>query len=169
MSKKSIFASILAVLILAGGVEVGADKLLSEIETKIKGKSSIEIIKSPSFTDLTALYAKAKFFWTASGFGVDEMINPSKVEHFGISLVEAISSGCISFAFKSGGHKEIISHGKNGFLWTSIDELVELTKTAVKNENQSGYISQAAIKDSNKYSLESFKRIFLDLLGKSSA
>lgn len=74
---------------------------------------------------------RSKIFWSASGFGVDEDKSPDKVEHFGITLVEAMASRVFPIAFAAGGHKEIIENGKNGFLWKEKDELIDLTLLAI--------------------------------------
>lgn len=72
-------------------------------------------------------YNKATLFWHAAGFGVDEQKAPEKVEHFGMTTVEAMSAKCIPVVINRGGQKEIIAHGINGFLWDTKDELVNIT------------------------------------------
>ena len=44
-----------------------------------------------------------------------------KGEHFGITIVEAMSAGCVPVAHDSGGPKEII--GSSGFLWRTKEEI----------------------------------------------
>lgn len=143
-------------LILAGGVEVGADKLLSQIEEMVVGYP-IQIIKSPNFELLKELYAKSFVFWAAAGFGIDENKNPDKVEHFGITLVEAMASGCIPLAFNAGGFKEIIKSGENGFIWRKEDFLIDKTTELIKNRELSNKIKKQGIESSQKYSVENFK------------
>src|SRR3989344_165444 len=79
-------------LILAGGTEVGADEYLLVLEKLSKGYP-IEIIKSPEYRQLKELVGKAKIFWSAVGYGINEDKEPTKVEHFGISVVEAMAAG----------------------------------------------------------------------------
>src|SRR5581483_10124003 len=80
-------------LVLAGGAEVGADKFIDELKEEInkEGKLPVTIIKSPDFKTIKDLYGRAKFFWSASGFGIDDIKEPKKVEHFGIAPVEAMA------------------------------------------------------------------------------
>lgn len=86
-------------LILAGGAEIGADDYLNNLKSKAFGYP-IEIVESPNFKDLVNLYKKARIFWSASGYGIDEEKEPERVEHFGITVVEAMSAGCVPLVFK---------------------------------------------------------------------
>lgn len=79
------------------------------------------------YESLRHLYNEATIFWHAAGFGVDEANHPENVEHFGMTTVEAMSAGCIPIVINKGGQKEIVQHGVNGFLWNSVEELIEQT------------------------------------------
>ncbi len=48
--------------------------------------------------------------------GTSLLVNPSIVEQFGISLVEAMASGLPTVATDIGGIPEIVEHGKTGYL-----------------------------------------------------
>jgi len=105
-------------LVLAGGIEVGAPEYLKKLKIQAKG-FNIEFIESPSFDQIIDIYGRSKIFWSATGFDVDENKNPEKVEHFGITLIESMASGCVPIVYKAGGFKEIVEDGINGFLWDS--------------------------------------------------
>jgi len=77
--------------------------------------------------DLEQLYAGANAYWHGTGLGTDLAAQPWAAEHFGISVVEAMSAGAVPFALSSGGPREIIHHGVDGFLYDSIDTLVAQT------------------------------------------
>lgn len=113
-------------LILVGGIEVGAEDYLARIKNDIKAYP-IEIIESPDYAKLKELYGRAKIFWSAVGYGENEEKSPEKVEHFGITVVEAMVAGCVPIVYNAGGYKEIVN-ADNGFLWDEIDELVKITK-----------------------------------------
>jgi glycosyltransferase involved in cell wall biosynthesis len=150
-------------LILAGGAEVGAKEFVDKLEKDISGLP-IEIIKSPDFKVLKQLYGRAKIFWSASGFGIDEQKEPKKTEHFGIASVEAMAAGCVPIITYSGGHKEIITNGVDGFLWSDAIELYRYTLKVVKNEKLRKVISLKARKDSEKFSYAKFEKTFTTLL-----
>jgi glycosyltransferase involved in cell wall biosynthesis len=47
------------------------------------------------------------------------------MEHFGMSTVEAMSAECVPVVINKGGQKEIVSQGESGYLWHTVDELIE--------------------------------------------
>lgn len=144
-------------LIFAGGTEVGAGEYLKKLKLQSKGYN-IEFVESPTVEKLKDIFGQSKIFWSASGYGVDEIKNPEKTEHFGITLVESMSAGCIPIVYNAGGYKEIIGNGKNGYLWQNGKELIDITKKLV---NESGLIrtfSKEAILASRKYGYEEFKK-----------
>ncbi len=149
-------------LVLAGGVEVGADEFVQSLEKEAKGYP-IEIIKSPDFKSLKSLYAKAKIFWAASGYEVNEINDAKKVEHFGITVVESMASGCVPMIYNAGGHKEIIKHGIDGFLWNDTGELYRYTKKILEEKIRK-QIALKAIEDSKHFSYEEFEKRFNTLL-----
>ncbi len=150
---------------LAGGVEVGVDEYVKELEKDSKGYP-IKIIKSPSFKELLNLYGTSKIFWSAAGFGVDEKLNPEKVEHFGITVVEAMSAGCIPVVYKSGGHKEIVQDGKSGYLWDNTTSLIRLTKKIVINKDVARMILSNANERSNLYTDDIFEEQIKKVINK---
>jgi len=143
-------------LILIGGAEVGAGNYLDKLRKMAKGYP-IEIIQSPSFDDLKELYGKAKIFWSASGFGADENKNPQNVEHFGITGVEAMAAGVVPVIYNAGGHKEIITINKDGFLWNKESELLRLSKILLDNKSILRSISRQAIQRSSRFSYQKFE------------
>lgn len=150
-------------LVLAGGVEIGADEFVKKLEKESQG-TPIEIIKSPDFKTLKNLYAKAKIFASASGYGVSETEKPQKVEHFGIAPVEAMSAGAVPILFDAGGHKEIIKNGINGFLWKNTGDLYRFYKEISENERLRRQISQKAKERAQNFSYEKFEKTFSNLL-----
>lgn len=150
-------------LVLAGGSEVGRTKFVDNL-IKNSRYYPITIRENLSYSELRDLYARAKIFWSATGFGVDENKNPEKVEHFGITLVEAMAAGVTPLVFAAGGGKEIIRNGENGFLWESVGELIRLTKELVGNDSLSRKISVQARKDAQKYSYERFEKEILGII-----
>lgn len=150
-------------LVLAGGSEVGVGDRLNELRKMAEG-FPIEFIENPNYPELCGLYGKAKIFWSASGFGADEESNPEKLEHFGITLVEAMSAGCVPIVYDAGGHKEIVDSNQNGFLWQNTRQLINLTKKIVKEKGLLRTISKNAINSSKKYSYEKFKEQILQII-----
>ncbi|OGM30072.1 hypothetical protein A2630_02455 [Candidatus Woesebacteria bacterium RIFCSPHIGHO2_01_FULL_44_10] len=150
-------------LVLAGGVEVGVGDWLSQLKESAK-TYPIKIMESPDFGELKQLYGKTKIFWSAAGFGVDENRQPNKVEHFGISVVEAMAAGAVPIAYAAGGHKEIIEDGKNGYLWTKESDFRGFTRKLANDPKLMKQLARQAQSDAQKYGYERFKKEFFALL-----
>jgi len=81
-----------------------------------------------SADELHRLYAETDLYWHATGVGRDVERLPHVVEHFGISVVEAMSAGCIPVVFAAGGPPGIVQDGVTGFHFQSIDDLIAVTR-----------------------------------------
>ena len=57
-------------------------------------------------------------------------------EHFGISIVEAMSASCVPVVHDSGGPKEIVSQGM-GFKWQNIEDVPGMIEEAVESSPSS--------------------------------
>ena len=150
-------------LILAGGTEVGGEKFINRLRDMAKGYK-IKISESPPFSELITLYGQAKIFWNASGYEINEEKEPQKVEHFGMTTVEAMAAGCVPIVLGKGGQKEIISNGKDGYLWQSIDDLINLTKKLIDNKDLIAEVSKSAMKRSRDFSKEKFYEKIYNLI-----
>ncbi len=95
----------------------------------------IEFHLNISAKKLKSLFEKSKFYWHATGYGIDEKMFPQKMEHFGITTVEAMSYGLIPLVINKGGQKEIIKPIDSFLLWEDIDELVDKTIYLIDKKN----------------------------------
>ncbi len=143
-------------LILAGGVEIGVGNFIERLKSLARGYP-VEIIESPGYKMLRDLYGTAKIFWSASGFGENEEKNPEKVEHFGITVVEAMAGGAVPIVYGAGGHKEIIAEGENGLMWNTPMNLIKKTLSLVTNSKLLYKIALNAKKSAEKYSEVAFE------------
>lgn len=150
-------------LLLMGGVEVGVGGYIKRLRRLAVGYP-IEIHESPTFTELKEAYGKAKIFWSAVGFGIEEAREPKKVEHFGITVVEAMAAGVVPIVYSAGGYKEIVEDGKNGFLWSTKGKLLKYTKILAEDKVLAKELSGTAVKDAQKFSYDRFEKKFLELL-----
>jgi glycosyltransferase involved in cell wall biosynthesis len=149
-------------LILAGGSEVGGKDYVRKLHL-LSRNLPVEIMENPDFREIKSLYEKASIFWSASGFGTDENKHPEKVEHFGITVVEAMASGTVPVVFNGGGHKEIVNHGKDGYLWNTEEELISFTKEVVASRDFRK-LSLASIKKSASFSYGVFSGKITELI-----
>lgn len=133
-------------LILAGGMlptDVGYVNKLKEM-----GKGfPIEIVPNAPFSKIQSLYAISRLYWHGAGFAETK---PEYMEHFGISTVEAMASGCIPVVFAGGGQTEIVTDKVTGYTWKTKKELADKTMIAIRDgRTMSNKITQRA-KDFSK-------------------
>jgi glycosyltransferase involved in cell wall biosynthesis len=113
---------------------------------------------------LRDLFARAKVFWHAAGYGDDPDARPELSEHFGISTVEAMAAGCVPVVINQGAQPELVEHDVTGFLWNTLDELRGHTARLVGDEALCARMAAAARERSRAYSREAFVAAYLELL-----
>lgn len=143
-------------LVLAGGLLDSDSMYMNSLRKKIKGHRII-LVSNISHDALEMWYQKAMIYWHAAGFGESD---PRFMEHFGISTVEAMSAGAVPIVFAGGGLPEIVTHGKNGFLWKTPDELAHLTLDMIADTQLRGKVQKSAINSWKTYSEKKFTASF---------
>jgi O-antigen biosynthesis protein len=111
----------------------------------------VRILTGLNFERLRQEYRSAAIYWHATGFGSNEDEWPNRQEHFGMSIIEAMSAGAVPLAFDGGGPRESIRPGVNGYLWTDKDELIQQTRDLVANTARLTCMSATAVEDSKKF------------------
>ena len=88
-----------------------------------------------SRVELVQLYEQSDCYWHGTGLGADSETEAEKFEHFGITVVEAMASGCIPFVLNHGGPALIVTAGHNGWVYRTSVELAELTSSFLTSTN----------------------------------
>lgn len=112
---------------LVGSAAEGDKNYLDDLKNKAKGLD-VRFYPNLSYDELIKLYGESSIYWHASGYQEDDS---TKMEHFGISTVEAMAAGCVPVVIAQGGQKEIVEHGQSGLLWKNLSELEILTKRLI--------------------------------------
>ena len=146
---------------LAGSAGEGDKPYLEELKNLSKGMN-IFLHPNISFEELKNLYGKASIYWHGAGYGE---IESTKMEHFGISTVEAMAGGAVPVVINLGGQKEIVEDGKSGYLWNTLDEMEDLTIKIISDKKLAEKLSKEAIKRSKMYSKEKFCQKIFGLVG----
>ena len=98
-------------LVLVGGSST-ENSYLEELEAAVtKSQCPIEIKPNIPVAEVRDLYRRAAVFWHACG--LDETL-PERVEHFGMTTVEAMQNYCVPIVIDGGGQREIVEHGDSG-------------------------------------------------------
>lgn len=118
--------------------------------------TTVEFLGSVEDRDLEKLYESAKAFLFAA---VDE--------EFGIAPIEAMGYSVPVIAYSSGGLKETVREGKNGYLYNELNpsSLYEKIKL-IENLSEEEYLNMCkdARKSSEQYSEEQFKKKLLSFI-----
>ncbi|GIK83903.1 MAG: hypothetical protein BroJett025_05250 [Patescibacteria group bacterium] len=147
-------------LVLVGSVE---DELYFNQVKDSVGAYPIEIKTTVSRDELVSLYKTASFYWHATGFGVDENSNPEKVEHFGISTIEAMAAGCVPIVIKKGGQKEILGLPLHDLLWETGEQCVEITKDLITNPDTYKKFQEVSLNQVKKFSKQEFEKTLWEM------
>jgi glycosyltransferase involved in cell wall biosynthesis len=114
--------------------------------------------------ELTSLYQEATLFWHICGV---THADPSEIEHFGMTTVEAMQNEVVPLVFDGGGLREIVDHGINGFRVKSKAELLEYSLKLFQDEKLIRKLGAEAQRKSQNFSRSRFDervRVFFNRL-----
>ncbi|MCK1799880.1 glycosyltransferase [Micrococcus sp. XM4230B] len=131
----------------------------------------IEIRANVPFAELQAAYATAEMYWHAQGYGEDVDDFPEAHEHFGMSVVEAMSGGAVPVVFGTAGPAEIVGPVDRGLLWHTRAELRRATSALAHLDPAEGDKLRTRLRQrSEEFSREAFRdrllSVFVPLLRK---
>lgn len=116
----------------------------------------IEIIHDADQDEVRRWFAKSRIYWHATGYEVEEYLHPEQVEHFGITTLEAMASGCVPIVINKGGQPEIVEHGVSGYLWNETEAMIEKTLACIKDDVDTKDLALHARERAEKFSPEKF-------------
>ena len=116
------------------------------------------------FAELRKLYEEASLYWHATGYGEREDRNPIRFEHFGITPVEAMATGCIPGVLAKGALTETVEDGKSGFLWRSIGELVRRSREIIEDPALAARLRAGSKARATTFSDDAFRSRLIALL-----
>ncbi len=152
-------------LILAGNLKPEDNEYYNELKTLADNNPNIEFKTNISFDELLMLYKKSQYYWHMAGIDINEDQTPEKVEHLGITPLEAMASGCIVMAYSAGGLKEIIKHGETGYLFLSKEQLIRnMIEVNANTEKQSIVAKNAYDYVLKTFSYDTFKKRVEDIM-----
>ena len=142
-------------LVLAGGSPKKND-YLRKIEETIRSHSAvnIELKINISADELKALYRRSSIFWHLCGL---DQTDPSLVEHFGMTIVEAMQNGLVPIVFDGGGQREIVEQEVSGFRIQSTAALMNATIKLIREPALRSQLSRSAFERSKLFTREAFE------------
>lgn len=144
---------------LAGSAGKGDEDYVETLKDLARGVP-VKFYPNLEYDKLIELYGKSSIYWHASGFGETD---PTKMEHFGISTVEAMAGGVVPVVIGRGGQREIVVDEKSGYLWENLEELKQLTIKLTKDSNLKEKMAKEAMKRAQDFSKEKFVEEIVNL------
>ncbi len=150
---------------LVGGTHPEPDDqaYLREVRAAAAGYP-VEVLCDLPFDRLQTLYGESALYWNATGLGEDENLLPDAFEHFGITTVEAMASGCVPVSFARAGQPEIITHGVDGYLWERLEECQARTRELAGDDALRERLGGAARETCRRFDRAAFRTSLLDAL-----
>lgn len=145
-------------LVLIGNIDPNPDsqKYIEELKERAHGYP-VNFLTDLSYTKLREYYARSEMYWHAAGFGVDPDQHPENTEHFGMTTLEAMASGCIPLVVPYGGQQEIVKDAQ--LFWESIDELADKTNALLSlSAKKKQVIQDEMMKQVKTYSKDIFTK-----------
>lgn len=141
-------------LVLVGGSTPENTYLDTVKEEAVEAGCPIEIRANAAFSDIKDYYRRAAIFWHACG--LDETL-PQRVEHFGMTTVEAMQNACVPIVIDGGGQREIVEQGESGFRFSTLEELKQFSLTVMGDPQQRLDLANKAYARSHQFSQPVFK------------
>lgn len=120
-------------------------------------EDSVIVHVAVPFDELVSLYSKSMLYWHAKGWNATPG-QPWLYEHYGISPVEAMASGCVPVLYRGGN---LVDH-YDRFLWTNKEALIGYSLALAHDPERWERESKRAQKKAQAYDVERRKD---DLLG----
>lgn len=149
---------------LVGGLAPGYAhaQYLQTIKEEAEGYPVVLHIDAP-FNELKTVLSEAKIYWHATGLDENVKRYPVRLEHFGITTVEAMAAGCVPVVINCGGQPEIVKGGY-GILWNTREQLLESTKMLIEHPVLLSTYREKALARSKDFSREVFRSTLKNLL-----
>ncbi len=144
---------------LAGGVDQRNIKYFEKVkEMASKHGSRIFLYPNCSEGELQNLLHSSTFYWHATGMKIPPR-KPEKMEHFGISILEAINAGLVPLVFDSAGPAEILKDFPN-LRFTKVSDLVK--KTQILSNSDIDLILELLKKRGQEFDASQFRKSVRD-------
>ena len=145
-------------LALAGSIQPGAqgNNRFHELQAMAAGLPC-RFLPNVGRNDLAAVYRRSAVLIHAAGFGVDPDEFPERLEHFGITPVEAASFGCIPVVYGQGGPREVIRVLGCDTTFETVDECVDVVRRLIDDPRGSAQTSADVRQNSQAFSTGAFR------------
>lgn len=106
--------------------------------------------------DVDELFARASLFWHGAGLGENRDQHPERHEHFGITVVEAMSAGAVPLVYCHGGPSSIVRSNDCGRVFSTVEELATTTVALVSDPAELARLRARAQESASQFSFDCF-------------
>jgi glycosyltransferase involved in cell wall biosynthesis len=155
------FAQLLSVepearLSLIGGVAADEDsRAYFQSVLELARELPVEMLPDATREELVQRVGSSSFLWHLAGLGVGHD-QPEKMEHFGISVVEAMSAGVVPIVSDRGGPADIVAKLDERLCVSSLAELVDATLRVWRDAARFAALKERAHELAKEYSTSAF-------------
>lgn len=142
-------------MVVVGGMEESQRNYVQEVRAAGAG-APVEVVTNAPRTQVEQILSTASVFWSATGLGEDEDKAPWASEHFGMTTVEAMASGCVPVVIDRAGQKEIVRQGVDGYRWRTAEELVGRTAEVLGDESLRAGLAASSVARAADFSEAAF-------------
>jgi GT2 family glycosyltransferase/glycosyltransferase involved in cell wall biosynthesis len=114
--------------------------------------------------DLAALYGRSAVLIHAAGFGVDADEFPERLEHFGITPIEAASFGCVPVVYGQGGPREVVHTLGSETTFATVEECADIVSRLLRDPQGSSELSAHLVESCHAYSPQAYAGGVIDSL-----
>jgi glycosyltransferase involved in cell wall biosynthesis len=107
-------------------------------------------------SELAALYGRSAVLIHAAGFGVDADEFPERLEHFGITPIEAASFGCIPVVYGQGGPRDVVRALGSDTIFGTIDECAQQVIRLLRDPDGASRLSAQVLRSSHAFSAQAY-------------
>ena len=124
---------------------------------------NVELCLNISKEELNSLYKRASIYWHATGMGAR---SPIECEHFGITVVEAMSAGVIPVVYDAGGPVETTKGICDEYRWTNLKQLCGNTQNLFGYYNTKNMedLQQEVIERASDFSYDAFSKKWINTI-----
>lgn len=141
-------------LIIAGAVNTGNEDYYKNLLSH--APQNVTVIPNPSEYEKDLLFRESRIF-----------LHLRKRENFPISVLEAISYGCVPVVPKNGGTwTDIVELGKYGYGYSNISEAINAFTAILYSSQQ---LSKVILNSRDRFSYEKFKKQYLEMIERQLA
>jgi glycosyltransferase involved in cell wall biosynthesis len=153
---------------LVGGCKPTERRYVEDVRRAAVGLPVQFHVNAPG-DDVEELFASAQIFWHGAGLGEDITRHPDRAEHFGITVVEAMSAGAVPLVYAHGGPAAIVQAHQCGRLYSTIDELAAQTVELARAPQEIERLTNAALVGARDFSFDRFVERTRDVVGQLTA